>query len=767
MKQFVLKFAPFIIVWLAIFAAFAPVVEAQDLGTRVQISTTPDGPYYMVDGMNYQHATSAVWPTGSKHLLAVQSMVQNGVTNKARYTFQNWTADKSTLPGGNVVTITADPALSSIVANFSAEYALTLVFGDCPDPSCAAGKIYADSTAYTSSAEMWSAPGTVVTLLAVPNAGYVFDRWEPGPNQVIQGPLNKVTLNTPTMVYPRFQVARKVNITTDPPGLNVYADRIQVPTPTSLDWGWSTIHSVGAVTPQVDKYGTWWVFNSWSDGGAPTHAYTVAASNTQVNLTANYVRGTAIAFQTSPPGLKLMIDGRDNWLSYGFVWGIGETHHVQAPAKQTDSQGRTWTFSSWSNGGAESQDITVPAEAVDQGGMRFTATYSALGRMVINSSMGVSVKVDGTDCATPCTVERPAGTAVQVSAPASVAMSEGARADFMGWPGSGTTKADWTYTLNADPLNLNLDFHVMNRLVAAADPPEGASWRIQPSSPDGYYDAQAVVTLNVAAQPGFRFRSWDGDLTGNKPNGVLLMSSPRAVQARLDRVPYIAPAGLLNGAGSTPQSGVAAGSVLSIFGASLAPATTTGPLSPMAQTLEGVTVKLADRLLPLFFVSPGQINAQLPDDVQPGDQTLTVSAEGMPDVQARFTVVRNAPGLFPQMVDEQAYAISFHEDGSLVTADAPARHGETLTVYGTGFGPADRVRPVGFPIPLAPAFTVVDPATVKIGDIEVPAEAFAVPGKVAIDAVRFKLADDVPSGDAQLVVRINGQDSNTVLLIVQ
>ena len=45
-----------------------------------------------------------------------------------------------------------------------------------------------------------------------------------------------------------------------------------------------------------------------------------------------------------PPGLALKVDNRDNWPSYNFPWGVGETHRLEAPAQLTDSQGRLWSF---------------------------------------------------------------------------------------------------------------------------------------------------------------------------------------------------------------------------------------------------------------------------------------------------------------------------------------------------------------------------------------------------------------------------------------
>ncbi|PYT26590.1 MAG: hypothetical protein DMG58_22105 [Acidobacteria bacterium] len=51
---------------------------------------------------------------------------------------------------------------------------------------------------------------------------------------------------------------------------------------------------------------------------------------------------------------------------------------------------------------------------------------------------------------------------------------------------------------------------------------------------------------------------------------------------------------------------VAPGSIVSIYGPKLAPATEIGPDSPLAQTLGGLTVTIGERLLPLFFASPGR-----------------------------------------------------------------------------------------------------------------------------------------------------------------
>src|SRR5450759_5733446 len=344
-------------------------------------------------------------------------------------------------------------------------------------------------------------------------------------------------------------------------------------------------------------------------------------------------------------------------------------------------------------------------DSSETNGLRVTATYTPLTKLTVASSLaGLSVNLDGVACTTPCETLRDPGTQVRVSAPASVSQGDGARADFDGWPG---TPGDLVVTLGDGAVTLNANYHLLNRLSAASEPVNGAVWTVLPASSDGFYRATASVALSLTAQPGYRFRRWDGDLSGTIPSGVVTMSAPRVVKALFDSIPYIAPAGVANAAGTTPQSGVAPGGILSIFGVNLAAETLVAPDGMLPQTLGGLTVRVGDRILPLFFVSPQQINALVPDDLATGNQVLTISAAPAPDVRGAFTGVRNAPGLFPVVVNGTARSMAVHEDGSPVTADAPARPGELLTVYGTGFGPAERARPEGFPIPPTPAFSMV------------------------------------------------------------
>jgi len=579
-------------------------------------------------------------------------------------------------------------------------------------------------------------------------------------------------MNTPITVYPLFVPAKTVNFSTVPANMKLYADGVLLETPTSLQWGESTVHSIAAIAIQNDSQFQPWIFTSWSDGGALSHAYTVGTTPYQETITANYTPGAHASFTTVPGGLNLTIDGLALPPPYAFIWGIGTTHTLQAPLHQTDALGGVWSFSKWDDGTTSaSRSLTVPAGSQALG-VSSVAMYTGQSRLTVNSTVaGLPVTVDGAACTTPCSVLRPVGAQVDVSAPASVPQGAGSRQDFLGWStnGSSPVAGDWVAALNNPTTTINATYHLMNLLAATANPAIGAQWSFLPGSPDGFYDSQTQVSVALTPRPGYKFANWSGDLSGTVPSGTLAMTVPRNVVAQLTSVPYISSPGLNNAAGVTPQLTVAAGSVASIFGVNLASIAAIGPASPLAQTLAGTTVQIGTDILPLYFASPTQINLQVPPDLAPGQQTVTVSPQGMPNVSANFQIARNAPGLFPMNLGGQSYALALHADGTLVTPDAPAAIGELLTVYGTGFGPTTPVRPFGFPVPATPPYVVADPVSAQVGASTLTVEsAYALPGNIGVDAVQFRLDNTVPSGaNSSFQLVVNGVNSNTLLLPVQ
>lgn len=396
--------------WLVLAQMAAGALWAQEALVSTRVFTEVRGAQFTVDGTLYSNSAVFLWPEKSKHILSIDpaQIPSPGI----RFSFTNWKDSKDrALSDGTTVAVTADRTIAYYQAMGNTEYGIGLQFnsGGLPSFSCTPGagfgKVYLDGTCYDQDAQIWAGAGTTHTAEAYPPPGYVCLGWDINVNNTAATVINFV-LNKPIPLHPRFQPAVRVTLETSPPELQVLADRATLNTPITLDWAQNSQHTLGSVSPQWDQRSHLWVFDSWAHGGGEQQLYTVTGPvNIPVTLTARFVPGAQVSLLTSPEGLKLAVDGREIWPSYNFVWAVGSTHRVSAPAEQVNARGRRYLFQNWSNGGAPSQDVTV-SEAAASTGLRLVASYEMLGKLTIRSSpTEVGVLVNGAECRTPCLVE--------------------------------------------------------------------------------------------------------------------------------------------------------------------------------------------------------------------------------------------------------------------------------------------------------------------------------------------------------------------------
>ncbi len=102
----------------------------------------------------------------------------------------------------------------------------------------------------------------------------------------------------------------------------------------------------------------------------------------------------------------------------------------------------------------------------------------------------------------------------------------------------------------------------------------------------------------------------------------------------------------------------------------------------------------------VYYVSPQQINVQAPDDTTNGSVQVTVTnANGTSD-PLTSTIANYQPGFFLLASD---YVAAVRPNGSYVApedlitglATTPARPGEVISLFGTGFGPSNPALPAG------------------------------------------------------------------------
>jgi uncharacterized protein (TIGR03437 family) len=124
---------------------------------------------------------------------------------------------------------------------------------------------------------------------------------------------------------------------------------------------------------------------------------------------------------------------------------------------------------------------------------------------------------------------------------------------------------------------------------------------------------------------------------------------------------------------------------------------------PLPRSLGGVSVSVNGVDAPLYSVSPRQIMFQTPWSTDTAASVEVHAGSTSPfESQLRFsTAAPPALGAF--------LPLAIHQDwGELVTPDLPARPGEILHLYGTGFGGVDPTQADGAPAPAdPPARTVV------------------------------------------------------------
>jgi uncharacterized protein (TIGR03437 family) len=780
------------------------------------IGTTPVGAVFSVDGVDYLSNQTFLWPQGSKHIVTfIFSLDSNGNSlgyqlsnnGQTQFVFTGW-AFGGTTTSAPSVTITAGANVPTVIASLQENYLVTVLFPNSGSTACGvapgnpagagtiSGIVYVGGQCISTTTTFWVGAGPI-TLIEFPYPGWVFYGWQIN-NVFLSASVSTYNLTGPATITPLFSIAKRVHMMTNPPGLTVLLDRTVSLTPMTPSPNGATcptvssqlsglapagfaqlctgdfdllpgsVHTLGANTPQQDQVGNYFVFEGYTNGVGQNGNYTVDyQTQTATTLTATFVPGVRVTLITSQPGLQLSVDGRSNWQGYNFVWGQGETHTISAPATQVDSSGRTWSFVSWSNGGPATQTLTMPTTTTN---IALTATFSVLPQVTINSvPSGMQFSVDGNPCATPCVVSKASGSTMQVAVPASVSSSSVSRLDLTSW-NDGSTATTRTISFNQNTQSFSVAYHSSWALVATANPAASATFTYSPTTSDGFFPDGTQVTVTVVPANGFKFVKWGGDFSGNFTTGYISMTGPHAITAYQQAVPYIAPAGIMSAAGATPDGTMAPGSVISIYGNSLAPALQTGSSNPLPQSLGNITVTINNYILPLLFVSPTQINAQLPSELVDGNYSLLVHQTGQPDVTGSLTVSRDAPGMFTQSNTlNQPLVLALHADGTLITFASPAIHGEQISIYGTGFGPYVTTIIDGFFVPATPATNVADPVILNVGAIaKTPDFAGAAPGFVGMTLVQMTITDDLPTATTvNLSVMVGAKQSTTVVLPMQ
>lgn len=252
------------------------------------------------------------------------------------------------------------------------------------------------------------------------------------------------------------------------------------------------------------------------------------------------------------------------------------------------------------------------------------------------------------------------------------------------------------------------------------------------------YSRNALIALTTS---GFTALPWSFDASVAAP--------------RIERV--------VNAADNT--AAVAPGSLVSIFGANLSPINQATQLTPLPTALGESCLTVNGLPLPVVFVSPGQINGQIPFQVD-GNVSLILRTPGGVSDTFNLTILPTAPGVFRNGVAgtrNDLPAVFRAANGLLVTDTNPIHRGDTITIYLTGLGRTSPAVDAGVPAPGDPLASVIVPPAVTLGGVALPVEfAGLTPGSIGVYQINARVPSDVPPGLDQPLTISQGSGASAI-----
>jgi uncharacterized protein (TIGR03437 family) len=257
-------------------------------------------------------------------------------------------------------------------------------------------------------------------------------------------------------------------------------------------------------------------------------------------------------------------------------------------------------------------------------------------------------------------------------------------------------------------------------------------------------------TIGFAATTGYDQATGLGSVDVNK----LITSWRPAAGGAPAGTPAIS--GIANGASFAAR--FAPGGVVTVFGSQLSQVSLSANTLPLPLSFGGVSVTVNGIGAPLYYVSPGQINLQLPYETLPNSTAVLQVNNNGQTASSSFLVSASAPGVF---TDASGAAVPF----------ARAARGQTVTLYitgagavtpniGTGAAPATGAALSALPKP-------AQPVTITVGAVPATVQFAAIPwGLVGVMQINYTVPTGVSPGTRSVVVSIGGASSNPATLQV-
>ncbi len=230
-----------------------------------------------------------------------------------------------------------------------------------------------------------------------------------------------------------------------------------------------------------------------------------------------------------------------------------------------------------------------------------------------------------------------------------------------------------------------------------------------------------------------------------------------------NQAPVLAKDGTLHNLNPVVGGPLAPGTIAQVYGSGLASTTISPGILPLPTTFSGTFMLIGGISAPLYYLSNGQLDVQIPSELAPNQQYATiVSANGALTLPDQIDVVPAVPGIAS---GANGQVIAQHGlDYSLVTAANPAKPGEYLVIYLAGMGATNPSVTSGA---ISPQASVTLQPTVTVGG-QTAAVIYAglTPGFAGLYQINFQVPTSAQTGNLTLSVAQNGMTSNVTTLPV-
>ncbi len=208
------------------------------------------------------------------------------------------------------------------------------------------------------------------------------------------------------------------------------------------------------------------------------------------------------------------------------------------------------------------------------------------------------------------------------------------------------------------------------------------------------------------------------------------------------------------------QTQISPGALAVLFGSGMGLTTASPAANPALPTnVGGVTVTVNGQAAPLYYVSPGQIDFQVPWETAVGSASVAVTVNGGASNAISVPVVAAGPGLFTSSgsaIVQNAPAYSLNSP----TNPAPA--GSTIVAYLTGSGPVNPTVADGTPTPATSLVQATSSWSATIGTAAAQVSFVGLaPGFIGLVQANIVVPAGLAPGTYPLTVSIGGQASNS------